>query len=127
MTDTNTQAQAVKLDREAAYQAYINEMTPNGNSRITNATLCAGPDERQQRHIATQMDMAFQAGWSAAINTDAIAALVGATLKLRHAVCGETGFAACVRIDSGKAYPWPALDEAEADVIAALARLGGGE
>lgn len=40
--------------------------------------------------------------------------------KLHHAVCGETGFAAAVRQDSGKAYPWPALDEADAMATAAL-------
>ena len=33
--------------------------------------------------------------------------------KLHHAVCGETGFAAAVRQESGKAYPWPALDIAD--------------
>jgi hypothetical protein len=57
--------QATILEREIAYKAYINEITPNGNSRITNATICAGPDGKIQRHIATQMDMAFQAGWNA--------------------------------------------------------------
>lgn len=52
-----------------------------------------------------------------------VARLVGALEALRHAVCGETGFASCVRADSGKAYPWPALDEAEALVNAALAEM----
>jgi hypothetical protein len=60
-------ASADNLPRELAYQAYINEMTPNGNSRIDNFTVCAGPDERHQRHIATQVDLAFQAGWAAAM------------------------------------------------------------
>ena len=46
--------------------------------------------------------------------------LEAALRKLHHAVCGETGFAACVRLDSGKAYPWPALDEADAAARAAL-------
>jgi len=53
--------------REMAYQAYINEMTPNGNSRMDNITICAGPNENHQRHIASQVDMAFQAGWFAAL------------------------------------------------------------
>ena len=44
---------------------------------------------------------------------------------LLHAVCGETGFAACVRHDSGLAYPWPALDEAEKNARAALRALKG--
>ena len=46
--------------------------------------------------------------------------LRGALSKLHHAVCGETGFAACVRLDSGKAYPWPALDDADETARAAL-------
>ena len=45
--------------------------------------------------------------------------------KMLHAVCGDTGFAACVRQDSGYAYPWPALEEAEACARAALALLDG--
>lgn len=50
--------------RELAYQAYINEVTPNGNTRIDNLTLCnIGPKAHQ--HIATQVDLAFQAGWQA--------------------------------------------------------------
>lgn len=46
--------------------------------------------------------------------------LEAALHKLHHAVCGETGFAACVRLDSGKAYPWPALDDADETARAAL-------
>jgi hypothetical protein len=45
--------------------------------------------------------------------------------KLHHAVCGETGFAACVRLDSGLAYPWPALDEADEMTRATLAEIEG--
>lgn len=43
--------------------------------------------------------------------------------KLRHAVCGETGFAAAVRADSGLAYPWPALDDADELARNALAQV----
>lgn len=46
--------------------------------------------------------------------------------KLHHAVCGETGFAECVRNDSGKAYPWPALCEADRLSRAALSQTEGG-
>jgi chromosome segregation ATPase len=60
--------------REKAYQVYINEVTPNGNSRMDNITTCAGPNEGHQRHIATQVDMAFQAGWSAAARIEALTA-----------------------------------------------------
>lgn len=38
---------------------------------------------------------------------------IEAVRQMHHAVCGETGFAAAVRADSGRAYPWPALDIAE--------------
>jgi len=48
---------------------------------------------------------------------------VEALRKLHHAVCGETGFAACVRLDSGLAYPWPALDEADEMTRALLAEI----
>ena len=47
-------------------------------------------------------------------------ALRDALVDLLHAVCGKTGFAETVRRDSGRIYPWPALDLAEAKAIAAL-------
>ena len=47
-------------------------------------------------------------------------ALREALEDLLHAVCGENGFAQAVRWDSGRIYPWPALDLAEAKAIAAL-------
>ena len=47
-------------------------------------------------------------------------ALRDALVDLLHAVCGQTGFAETVRRDSGRIYPWPALDLAEAKAIAAL-------
>lgn len=43
--------------------------------------------------------------------------------KLHHAVCGETGFAQCVRDDSKTLYPWPALDVADHAARATLAKL----
>jgi hypothetical protein len=42
--------------------------------------------------------------------------------QMVHAVCGDTGFAECVRKDSGLAYPWPALDRAEEQGRATLAK-----
>jgi hypothetical protein len=54
-----------------------------------------------------------------------LAEVVEALRKLHHSVCGETGFASCVRIDSGKAYPWPALDEADELARTTLAELKG--
>lgn len=50
-----------------------------------------------------------------------VAALVEALEAMRGAVCGETGFAECVRRYSGNAYPWPALDAADEAARAAIA------
>lgn len=47
-------------------------------------------------------------------------ALRDALADLLHAVCGEKGFAEAVRRDSGRIYPWPALDLAEAKARKAL-------
>jgi len=47
-------------------------------------------------------------------------ALREALVDLLHAVCGEKGFAEAVRRDSGRIYPWPALDLAEAKALEAL-------
>jgi hypothetical protein len=54
-----------------------------------------------------------------------LAKAVEALRKLHHAVCGETGFAACVRLDSGLAYPWPALDEADEITRAIITEIEG--
>ncbi len=51
---------------------------------------------------------------------DRIEALEAALQAMLHAVCHETGFAAAVRADSGKAYPWVTLDAAEEQARAAL-------
>lgn len=48
-------------------------------------------------------------------------ALREALWEMLHAVCHETGFAAAVREDSGLAYPWEPLDQAERQARAALA------
>lgn len=42
--------------------------------------------------------------------------------EMFEVVCGKTGFAQAVRADSGFAYPWPALDLAEAKARAALGK-----
>lgn len=46
--------------------------------------------------------------------------LEAALLAYQGAVSGPDGFAECVRRDAGRAYPWPALDEAERLTRAAL-------
>lgn len=79
-------------------------MAHNGGARPKN-------DEANARLVALAPDLA-----AALIEAEkALAKMIGS-------VCGETGFAACVRADSGFAYPWPALDEAEASARAALAK-----
>jgi hypothetical protein len=50
-------------------------------------------------------------------------ALREALVDLLHAVCGKTGFAEAVRRDSGRMYPWPALELAEAKALAALKEI----
>ena len=61
----------------------------------------------------------IRADLSDALLREAMAALG----KLHHAVCGETGFAQCVRDDSKTLYPWPALDVADHAARATLAKL----
>jgi len=55
--------------------------------------------------------------WDAA---DRIQQLETALQAMLHAVCSPTGFAAAVRTDSGKAYPWVTLEYAEQMARAAL-------
>lgn len=52
--------------------------------------------------------------------SDEIERLREALRAMLHAVCHETGFAAAVRANSGKAYPWEPLDAAEEQARAAL-------
>lgn len=52
-----------------------------------------------------------------------VAELVEAAKAFRNAVCGDTGFAAAVRLHSGNAYPWPALDLADEWLLNTLAKL----
>ena len=71
--------------------------------RCGSGWLCSDCKERSR--IAAQMN-----------------ALREALVDLLHAVCGEKGFAEAVRRDSGRIYPWPALELAEAKALAALGR-----
>ena len=75
------------------------------------------------RFIAAARDlvpaMAVRIEAQEALLREAMAALG----KLHHAVCGETGFAQCVRDDSKTLYPWPALDVADHAARATLAKL----
>jgi hypothetical protein len=51
--------------------------------------------------------------------------LLEALKAMVHATCGRTGFAEAVRAESGKAYPWPGLDVAEAAAREAIAKAEG--
>jgi elongation factor P hydroxylase len=51
---------------------------------------------------------------------DRIEQLETALQAMLHAVCSPTGFAAAVRTDSGKSYPWVTLEYAEKIARAAL-------
>jgi len=85
----------------------------SGNSPITAQT---GPFEHHRHGKAAAY---VRADLSDALLREAVEALG----KLHHAVCGETGFAHCVRLDSGMAYPWPALNDADETARATLAKL----
>ena len=79
-----------------------------GSQRLTNSQLWS-----DNLALRTRADL------SDALLREAVEALG----KLHHAVCGDTGFAHCVRLDSGMAYPWPALDDADEIARATLAKL----
>jgi len=57
------------------------------------------------------------------MSNEAMRQALEALRELFEAVCGETGFAQAVRAESGFAYPWPALDNAEAKARAAIPAL----
>lgn len=77
--------------------------------------------ESRSAMFATACEERDAAVAEAAALREQVARLEGALRGLHHAVCGETGFAACVRLDSGNAYPWPALDAAD-DAARAILR-----
>lgn len=54
---------------------------------------------------------------------DPVERLVEAARAMRSAICGPDGFANSVRLHSGLAYPWPALEIAESLMDAALAAM----
>lgn len=99
---------------------------------LITALLAQNAVLRAERDVSNELGRAFEqdAGQQRALAeaaeaqiaalTARVEGLTGALSKLHHAVCGETGFAACVRLVSGKAYPWPALDDADETARAAL-------
>lgn len=83
-----------------------------------NCEAQAAEIERLRAEAKAQFDRGYYDGCANPIVR--YDALREALVDLLHAVCGKTGFAETVRRDSGRIYPWPALDLAEAKAIAAL-------
>lgn len=50
------------VTRDNKLRDYLNEITPNGNPRLANITGLI--DERTARHVETQIELAFCAGWN---------------------------------------------------------------
>ena len=80
---------------------------------------CTHPCRSEKAELGCDCDAARQAAVMLRQPTQSDA-LREALVDLLHAVCGENGFAQAVRWDSGRIYPWPALDLAEAKARAAL-------
>lgn len=85
-----------------------------------NCETQAAEIERLQVEAKAQFDRGYYDGSTHPIMRHD--ALREALVDLLHAVCGKTGFAETVRRDSGRIYPWPALDLAEAKALEALER-----
>lgn len=65
------------------------------------------------------------AAWNRRAGQAHAAGLLEALEGMLYAVCHETGFAAAVRHDSGRAYPWAPLEIAEERARAAIAAAKG--
>lgn len=90
--------------------------------RITSADEASDPDATAIVHVQWRNDRAANARLIALAPDLAaeVLQLREALQALHHAVCGETGFAEAVRLNSGLAYPWPALDISDEMARAAL-------
>jgi hypothetical protein len=84
----------------------------NGEHYFCKPDIFAKTYEPSHMQVGASLTAAQKAG---PVSLEALKAL-------HHAVCGETGFAAAVRADSGLAYPWPALDIADELARAAIAQ-----
>jgi hypothetical protein len=89
---------------------------------VTTEALCRAIDQIEdlRAQAQAQYDRGYYDGCANPIVR--YDALREALVDLLHAVCGKTGFAETVRRDSGRIYPWPALDLAEAKALEALGR-----
>lgn len=91
---------------------------PDGHEAADRIEAQAAEIERLRVEAQAQFDRGYYDGSTHTIVRHD--ALRGALEDLLHAVCGKTGFAETVRRDSGRIYPWPALDLAEAKALEAL-------
>jgi hypothetical protein len=88
--------------------------------------LVPGPglsDDEVSKRLANALAGTFETHIKQSVSqtmADEIERLREALRAMLHAVCHETGFAAAVRANSGKAYPWEPLDAAEEQARAAL-------
>jgi hypothetical protein len=78
-----------------------------------NYEEAAAENEALRHDLERQMSIANE-------HVNEVERLREALADLLHAVCGEKGFAEAVRRDSGRIYPWPALELAEAKARAIL-------
>lgn len=90
----NRKAHTMIIEVLAGWGIEPSNTTPEQLTIATTEALCRAIDQQKDLHIALA--------------------------DLLHAVCGERGFAEAVRRDSGRIYPWPALELAEAKARAAL-------
>ena len=112
---TQSDDEAYELGKRDGYESAVQDidMLTGGDGEYCYSTIggelhCPNVDTMKAR-IARRLRQPTQSD-----------ALREALEDLLHAVCGEKGFAEAVRRDSGRVYPWPALDLAEAKAIAAL-------
>ena len=93
----------------------------------------ATPTAQEAVPTEDELDEAWKSGFNAGFGEAKLTtnppqpsvSVAEALEAMLNAVCGETGFAACVRHDSGSSYPWPALDAAEEKARFALRALKG--
>ena len=112
---TRQKAHTMILEVLAEWGLEPRSVTPKQLGVATTEALCRAIEQQEDlRHdLERQMTIANEHVNEAERLRDALADLL-------HAVCGEKGFAEAVRRDSGRIYPWPALELAEAKARAAL-------
>jgi hypothetical protein len=115
MTFTDTELntlQAMLLQSDPSRIGYSGPKKYNRDGEAANAAIT---------YLRAQL--AERDALGAVVTDKMVADLVRAINALRHAVLGETGFASAIRLVTGLAYPWPALDEADRISAAALAQM----